>query len=428
MPSLTAIATRLAGALAGALATVALHAPPALSVTVAQHRLPGPQSPALALAASPTGLLVSRLEGQARAVLQRLTTTPQLTLAATVPVEPLTLGTGPDGDAWIVAGEALRGSAAPLLALDDLLPGGPIVQRSRFHVALGPADWPEAFAAGPDGSVWIADMTAETIERLMPGGGTQTYELPDAGAPTSIVAAPDGSVWFTETVRGAIGEITADGRLVERPIPGAGFGGFGTSEPYSIALGADGAAWFTEENAGSIGRIDASGTIEQFPIPDTSGVPRGDYGSPMPRYITLGPDGAMWFTDGGDEEIGRITPAGAISEYPIGTAGEVSPEQITAYAGQLWFAEAGVTALGSVDPTGVPGTPQPAAATRSAVTGRRQPRRACAEVRSRRGSRGRRPSPRTCRSARRTTAAARTPGSRRGPDPRAPLERVRTLP
>ena len=84
-------------------------------------------------------------------------------------------------------------------------------------------------------------------------------------------------------------------------------------------LGPDGALWFTEQALGRIGRISTTGVLQEFAIPNTSGVAQGEYGSPAPRFITAGPDGALWFTDGGDESIGRITTDGQISEYPIGT-------------------------------------------------------------------------------------------------------------
>ena len=37
--------------------------------------------------------------------------------------------------------------------------------------------------------------------------------------------------------------------------------------------------------------------------------------------ITTGPDGNLWFTEFGAGKIGRITPSGSITEFPIPTAG-----------------------------------------------------------------------------------------------------------
>jgi hypothetical protein len=36
-------------------------------------------------------------------------------------------------------------------------------------------------------------------------------------------------------------------------------------------------------------------------------------------YIAAGPDGALWFTEFNANQIGRITPAGSITEYAVPT-------------------------------------------------------------------------------------------------------------
>jgi len=42
-----------------------------------------------------------------------------------------------------------------------------------------------------------------------------------------------------------------------------------------------------------------------------------------PQSITAGPDGALWFTENGGNKIGRITTAGAVTEYTVPTG--ISP-------------------------------------------------------------------------------------------------------
>jgi virginiamycin B lyase len=57
----------------------------------------------------------------------------------------------------------------------------------------------------------------------------------------------------------------------------------------------------------------------------------------LPRGITAGPDGNLWFAEA--DHIGRITPAGSITAFPLPTQGS-SPEGITAGPdGNLWFTE-----------------------------------------------------------------------------------------
>src|SRR5215831_11532661 len=78
----------------------------------------------------------------------------------------------------------------------------------------------------------------------------------------------------------------------EFPIPTA------MSGPNDITKGPDGALWFIEGGAGinKIGRIDPStGTVTEFTIPTP------DSG---PMNITTGPDGALWFTEFNMNKIG----------------------------------------------------------------------------------------------------------------------------
>src|SRR5437588_12466639 len=72
---------------------------------------------------------------------------------------------------------------------------------------------------------------------------------------------------------------------------------FGTGvSTVSITKGPDGNLWFTTGGTQKIGRITPSGAVSLFFV----GVQTAD--------ITVGPDGNLWFTTGGAQDIGRITP------------------------------------------------------------------------------------------------------------------------
>jgi virginiamycin B lyase len=364
------VPARVAAVAAVACVATVLSLPPgAAAVTVVQHPLPAGASAAIGIAAVAGGLAVTRSE-QSSTFLERITTAP-FTAGPLQPLSAIALGSGPDDQLWLLA---ITGSTGAV-ALERQPAGGALEPRFAFPQALGSNFWPEQFTSAPDGSLWIANMAAGAIERLSPQGGLTPYPLPREGAPTSIALAPDGSVWTTELATGTIGELGADGAVTEHALAGAAPGAFGNAEPYSIVLGPDGALWFTEQALGRIGRISTAGVLQEFAIPSPSGVAQGEYGSPAPRYIAAGPDGALWFTDGGDESIGRITTAGQVSEYPIGTATPSSPQGIVSAGGELWFAEANLDALGSLDPNGQPASP-PATVSgrpRAAATHRRCP-------------------------------------------------------
>jgi len=91
------------------------------------------------------------------------------------------------------------------------------------------------------------------------------------------------------------------------------------SVPRGIVAGPDGAMWFTESGADQIGRIAGDGTITEYPLPS-----RNQFHA-FPDGIVLGPDGAIWFTETLAGALGRIDVAsGAITERriePRGVAG-----------------------------------------------------------------------------------------------------------
>src|SRR5687767_3030047 len=76
----------------------------------------------------------------------------------------------------------------------------------------------------------------------------------------------------------------------------------------AITQGPDGNLWFTERLGNKIGRITPDGTITEFPVPTAFS---------EPWEIAAGPDGNLWFTEQFGHKIGRITPEGEITEFPL---------------------------------------------------------------------------------------------------------------
>ncbi len=112
------------------------------------------------------------------------------------------------------------------------------------------------------------------------------------------------------------------------------------SQPYEITSGPDGAIWFAEYKGNHIGRITPAGQVSEFPP-----LPTSDSG---PVVITPGSDGALWFTEWNANKIGRITTDGQLTEYPIPTPNSV-PEGITSGPdGALWFAETAGNRIGRI--------------------------------------------------------------------------------
>src|SRR5215831_2795257 len=113
--------------------------------------------------------------------------------------------------------------------------------------------------------------------------------------------------------------------VTEFPIPDAL-----TPRPEGITRGPDGNLWFAENTSSRIGRITPAGVITEFSagITPNSG----------PGAITRGPDGNLWFTEILANKIGRITPAGVVTEFSAGITPGTTPNFITAGPdGNVWF-------------------------------------------------------------------------------------------
>src|SRR5258708_718414 len=78
--------------------------------------------------------------------------------------------------------------------------------------------------------------------------------------------------------------------------------------PFTLATGPDGAIWYSDGFNTEIGRITLDGTVKPYPLE-----------SPAKSAIALrrGPDGNLWFLDSDQGSIGRITPSGMVTEFPV---------------------------------------------------------------------------------------------------------------
>ncbi len=104
------------------------------------------------------------------------------------------------------------------------------------------------------------------------------------------------------------------------------YGDSSISNPTSVITGADGALWFTNSGNDSVGRVTTTGMITNYADPSVA----------KPTAIAAGSDGALWFTNSGNSSIGRITTDGVITNFrdPL----IVTPIDITAGPdGALWF-------------------------------------------------------------------------------------------
>jgi virginiamycin B lyase len=234
---------------------------------------------------------------------------------------------------------------------------------------------PHGLGLGADGrTVWFTGKATGTIGRIA-GGKVKTFALATPGStPIYIHAGPDGSMWVTELTGNKIARVRPDGSSTEFAIPTPG------SRPIAIVPGPDGAMWFSEEAGSKIGRIDLPclAAEEKKAGGGDTGACIAEYEIPRdaPNRILAGlafdDAGDLWvqqYVDqnspvpGGADFIVRIAfglargeappppsklAAAAFSRFPLPTRGSVMHRIIQGPDGRMWFTEMGANKVGVI--------------------------------------------------------------------------------
>ncbi len=232
----------------------------------------------------------------------------------------------PDGNIWMVARGQMNGP-------DWILKVSPAGVVTRYPLANGVG--PEGITWGPDGNVWFTEFWTGRVGRMTPAGVITEFSLPTPN-PRGIVAGPDRNLWIVEggIQHEAIARMTIKAEITEYPL---GSDVNHQLQPYTIVAGPDGNMWFTE--MGQIGRITPAGQLTHFPIGS---------GHENVFGVARGADGNVWFTGSGGNVVGRISPTGAIREFPLPRR-NAGPLGIAAGSdGRLWFTESNASRIGSI--------------------------------------------------------------------------------
>jgi virginiamycin B lyase len=334
----------------------------ARAVSVTEHKL---RAHANTIFASPLGLLVSNAGS---GVFQTITPSPFKVTDSSHGVAASSLFIGPDGGTWYL-GTITKEIPVPIderkhpnkaetkeegFATFGEISGATVVPKYTFPTPIKFLPYRiTSIVTGPDGALWMTDGGTFGVDHMFIGSSLSTLVPPNAaGIPTRIAYGPGGDFWVTEIQDGAVTQITPEGTMTEHPL-GGGFGSFGSTEPYGIVAGPDGALWIAEEHAAAIARLTVAGQLQVFPVPIPAGYKVGQAeGTPTPRNVAVGPENGIWFTDPGDNSVGRVLE-GQVTEYPMPTA-DVVPDQIAVANGEIWVTEANASAIASINPTTSP--------------------------------------------------------------------------
>src|SRR5262249_54056797 len=109
------------------------------------------------------------------------------------------------------------------------------------------------------------------------------------------------------------------------------------SGPEVLTLGPDGAIWFTKTTSDGVGRITLSGALSEFHLQQFN----------RPRALISGPDGNLWIT-ANDEQMGRLSPSGQFKRIGFTLANATTYGIASGSNDTLWFTEPLANRIGSI--------------------------------------------------------------------------------
>ncbi len=273
---------------------------------------------------------------------------------------------GPEDNLWFTAGGGIGLIKPSATESEDFLL--PPVKEAIVNTQPLPNTAVGGITVGPEHeNLWFTEVENNTskIGRINSTKPIEIkeYTLPpqnDLGTDTrgasseNIAVGPNNTLWLTEPGSHAIGVVNTEGTLLDK------IGLKESDDPQSITAGPEGNMWFTDPNAPYvIGRVNPAGEVSEFPAPSA------------PASIVEGPDGNMWFTRGGSGEetgVGCIIPTGQIELIHERTEGG-DPVGITVdNDGTIWFTQSATDRLDHLYPVACGAKPPPPTTTTNGNT------------------------------------------------------------
>ena len=140
--------------------------------------------------------------------------------------------------------------------------------------------------------------TAAAAAAAASGAGPVYFDVARGSHPHDVAAAPapGGPVYYTAQATGKLGILNPATGKFEEVALGAG------SAPHGVVVGPDGAPWITDGGQNAIVRVDpATHAVRRFPLP-------ADSGNANLNTLTFDRKGRVWFT-GQSGIYGKLDPA-----------------------------------------------------------------------------------------------------------------------
>ena len=169
--------------------------------------------------------------------------------------------------------------------------GQPPLAPAILQNGQSPAQWvviptkfqPAGIAVGPDKQIWVTGQDTEAVYRVTVKTGHISAAAPLGFQAGPIVAGSDGNMWTCGSTGqvGGLARITPTLSVTTYAAPALCAG---------ITVGPDGATWFTSISDCALERAASDGVITEIASP---------FCPSNPHEILTGSDGSLWFTERG---------------------------------------------------------------------------------------------------------------------------------
>ena len=265
------------------------------------------------------------------------------------------IASGPDGNIWFTEAAALK--------IGRLVPSTGQIYEFAVPVPPPPASASPRntqatdIVVGPDGALWFdvqqiameAAMPTGYVGRITTAGVVSLFTVPGGDQPIGIQAGADGNMWSRIAVSGVsqaacvipgytptstVAQVSA-GRVTEVSEDSPAFAGY--------VVGPDGNHWWMT-SSGRLRRTTAAGDVKDFPT-------RSSLGFWDAFRFVFGPDGKIWYVDGGN--VLSMTLSGLVTTYHAPGPNSGATWITLGPNGKIWFVEgaSGAAKIGSINPS-----------------------------------------------------------------------------
>ncbi len=234
-------------------------------------------------------------------------------------------------------------------------------QFKSYNLTTSSFSFPQQLVVDPSGNVWFAELTAQSIGEITAEGQILQYPLPAKLAnvpysgPVGLTMETNGTFWFTDTLANSIGSLTvySNNNYTFHVYNMTGK----VTEPVGIAMDQQRNVWMTEHGPSLVAEFNPSnGYFRAI----TTHIPPAPLYYSLPYFVYVDSNGNVWFNEHQGNAIGRFSPSNnSMVEYLIPTriasvgnfAGAIT--MALAPNGTPWFTEWFAGKIGTVH-LGVP--------------------------------------------------------------------------